>query len=459
MWKPLSRIIVGLGIAGVMVYGILLISELQFVEDSPKVMEAPVSNTSQAKKTLADRAVQRATAMITRNADEPSGYAKLAEAYMRKARESGDSGYYVKAEAAIQHVLAEQPDDYAARRVLTWIALGKHDFSQALLLATQLQAERPDDYWVYGLLGDAYTELGDYHKAVEAFQQMMDRRPGLPAYSRAAYMRTLHGDLEGAMELMRMAIRGGGRRDPEPLAWTLVQYGNLHFHQGQLGQAEAAYQQALDIFPNYYMALAGMGQIQAGQQQYTEAISHYEQAIATVPAPDMIGHLGDLYTLAGQKEQAERQYQLVEFIEQVNDMNEIMYSRQLALFYADHHRNLDTALRLAEAELGRRHDIYTQDALAWVYYHMNRMPEAWRIMEQALRLGTQDASLLYHAGMIAKGMGKTDKAKQYLTQALTLNPYFSPRGASLAKTALEELTVSVNADGGSHESHESNTQA
>ena len=90
---------------------------------------------------------------------------------------------------------------------------------------------------------------------------------------------------------------------------------------------------------------------------------------------------------------------------------------------------------------------------------MDRMPEAWHIMEKALRLGTQDASLLYHAGMIAKGMGEPDKAKQYLTQALTLNPYFSPRGASLAKTALEELSVSVNADGGSHESHESNTQA
>lgn len=459
MWKYGSRIIVGIGIAGVMIYGLILISQLQFFEDSPKISDAPVSNTPQGRKTLADRSVQRATAMITRNADDPLGYAKLAEAYMRKARESGDSGYYMKAEAAIHHVLTEQPDDYAARRVLTWIALGKHDFSQALLLAKQLQEERPDDYWVYGLLGDAYTELGNYHKAVEAFQQMMDRRPGLPAYSRAAYMRTLHGDLEGAMELMLMAIRGGVRRDPEPLAWTLVQYGNLHFYQGQLDQAETAYQQALEVFPNYYMAHAGIGQIQAGRQQYSEAINSYEQAIAVVPTPDMIGYLGDLYMVAGEEKQAERQYQLVEFIEGVNDLNPIMYSRQLARFYADHQRNLDHAILLAEAEHSRRSDIYTQDTLAWVYYHMDRMPEAWHIMEQALRLGTQDASLLYHAGMIAKGMGETDTAKQYLSQALTLNPYFSPQGARLANTALEELTVSVNADGGSHESQESNTQA
>ena len=256
-----------------------------------------------------------------------------------------------------------------------------------------------------------------------------------------------------------MAIRAGARRDPEPLAWTLVQFGNLHFHQGQIEKAEAAYQQALEVFPHYYMALVGMGQIRAGQQQYTEAIRHYEQAIALVPAPDMIANLGDLYALIGQEQQAERQYQLVEFIEQVNDLNEIMYSRQLALFYADHHRNLDNALRLAEAELGRRNDIYTQDALAWVYYHMGRIPEAWQVMEQGLRLGTQDASLLYHAGMIAKGMGDTEKAKSYLTQALDLNPYFSPRGATEAKATLEELSMSVKAHGEGHVKHSSDIKA
>ncbi len=459
MWTSLSRIFIGVGIVGISIYGITLISNFDFSEHSSRGTKASAETISPAPKTQADRALQRAKAMITRNAEDLSGYTKLAEAFMRKARESGDSGYYVKAESAIQQVLAQQPDHYAAKRVLAWIALGKHDFSGALVLTKQLQQQRPEDYWVYGLLGDAYTELGDYSNAVDAFQQMMDRRPGLPAYTRAAYMRTLHGDLEGATEFMSMAIRGGARRNPEPLAWTLVQYGHLHFYQGQLEQAESAYQQALEVFPNYYMAHAGMGQIRAGQQQYTEAISHYEQAIATVPAPDMIGYLGDLYALAGQEEQAEHQYQLVEFIEQVNDLNGIMYSRQLALFYADHQRNLEKALQLAKAEQNRRSDIYTQDALAWVYYQMGRTTEAWQTMEQALRLDTKDASLLYHAGMIAKDMGNTEQAKTYLTQALRLNPYFSPRGATLAKTALEELSLSVKADEESHETHESNLQA
>ncbi len=455
MWRHLSYVLIGLGCVGFLIYELTPKVHLQFDTNSSAKVTTQDVQPPAITQTLADRAVKQAQAAIMRNPAESVGYTTLAESYMRKARESGDSSYYLQAETAIQKVLVDQPNSYEARRVLAWIALGKHDFSQSLLLAKQLQQERPNDYWVYGLLGDSYTELGDYSKAVEGFQQLMDRRPGLPAYSRASYMRWLHGDLEGAMELMRMAIRSGDRRDPEPLAWTLVQYGNLHFHQGQLEKAEAIFQQALTVFPKYYMALAGMGQIQAGQQQYTEAIQYYEQAIAVVPSPDLIGYLGDLYLIIGQEEQAERQYELVEFIEGVNVLNPIMYSRQLALFYANHQRNMEKALQLAEAEYGRRQDIYTQDALAWVYYQMGRIPEAWQTMEQALRLGTQDASLLYHAGMIAKGLGKTDKATHYLTEALSLNPYFSPLYLSNAKKALQDLTVSLNA----HEKgHESNTK-
>ena len=185
MRKHLSRIITGLGIAGVMIYGIFLISHLQFSEDSTSVTENSMTDASSKQKTLADRAVQRAKAMIARDTNNQEGYTKLAEAYMRKARESGDSGYYLRAETAIHQVLAQQPNHYEAQRVLAWISLGQHDFLQALSIAKQLQQEHSDDYWVYGLLGDAYTELGKYTEAIDAFQKMVDLRPGLGPLNRS----------------------------------------------------------------------------------------------------------------------------------------------------------------------------------------------------------------------------------------------------------------------------------
>src|SRR5262249_3264236 len=151
------------------------------------------------------------------------------------------------------------------------------------------------------------------------------------SYSRAAYLRELYGDLQGATDLMTLAVQAGHPRDPEPLAWCLVQLGNVHFNQGHLEEAEAAYQKALATFHQYYQALAALGRVRGAQQQYAEAIAFYQQAVAIVPAPDTIAALGDLLALLGKADEAEKQYTLVEYIEHVNETNQVAYNRQLAL--------------------------------------------------------------------------------------------------------------------------------
>ena len=45
-------------------------------------------------------------------------------------------------------------------------------------------------------LGDAQTELGNYDKAAEAYQKMVNLRPDLSSYNRAAYFRFLYGDAD-----------------------------------------------------------------------------------------------------------------------------------------------------------------------------------------------------------------------------------------------------------------------
>ena len=60
-------------------------------------------------------------------------------------------------------------------------------------------------------------------------------------------------------------------------------------------------------------------------------------------------------------------------------------------------------------------------------------------MEQALRLGTRDASLFFHAGMIAHGLGESQTARDYLHRALDTNPYFSLFGVELIRSTLAEI--------------------
>jgi tetratricopeptide (TPR) repeat protein len=149
--------------------------------------------------------------------------------------------------------------------------------------------------------------------------------------------------------------------------------------------------------------------------------------------------LGDLYQLTGESKLAEQQYATVRAIARLAAINKQVYNRQLVLFDANHGVNLAEALDLAEQELAVRKDTYGYDAYAWALLANGRAAEADEAMAHALSLGTRDAQLLYHAGMIAQALGDQARARTLLSDALALNPGFDPLQAVRARAALEEL--------------------
>jgi hypothetical protein len=98
---------------------------------------------------------------------------------------------------------------------------------------------------------DANVELGLYNDAVAAAQWMLDLRPGnIPGLTRAAYLRELHGNLKGALELMQMAYDATPFGETEDRAWILTQIAHLHFVGGDLSKAENYSTNALAVFPD-----------------------------------------------------------------------------------------------------------------------------------------------------------------------------------------------------------------
>jgi tetratricopeptide (TPR) repeat protein len=179
--------------------------------------------------------------------------------------------------------------------------------------------------------------------------------------------------------------------------------------------------------------------VRAAQGRYNEAIRYYQQAIDLVPQPDFLAALGDLYTVTGQPDQAETQYEIVEYIGKLAAINQQIYNRQLANFYSDHDLKLEEARQLALSELKDRKDIYGYDAAAWAEYKNGHFEEAQAYIEKAMALGTRDAQMYYHAGMIARELGHNDQAREYLEEALAINPHFSILQAEHARRALEAL--------------------
>src|SRR5438034_11113508 len=94
----------------------------------------------------------------------------------------------------------------------------------------------------------------------------------------------------------------------------------------------------------------------------------------------------------------------------------------------------------AAREYEVRRDIYGADAVAWTALKAGKLAEAQTAIKEALRLGTKDAKLFYHAGMIARAAGDKGAARDYLQRALKLNPQFDPLQAQIAKKTLEELS-------------------
>jgi tetratricopeptide (TPR) repeat protein len=171
-----------------------------------------------------------------------------------------------------------------------------------------------------------------------------------------------------------------------------------------------------------------------------DAIDYYGRAIERFPDPAFAAALGDLYHLQGREKEAAAQFQLVTAIARLNKANGQLYNRQLALFDADHDRELVEGYTNAASEYAVRRDIFGADALAWTALKAGKLRQAQAAIKQALRLGTQDAMLYYHAGMIAGAAGLNTASHAYLARAIDLSPRFDPVQAPLAKRALVELT-------------------
>jgi tetratricopeptide (TPR) repeat protein len=418
-------------------YGVIIL--FAFVVVAGPGAGSPRAEDMAARAT--DRVILLSQRQIQRSPQNLTAYLRLGDAYIQKARQTGDLSYFTLAEQALRRTLDLAPRSAAAARHLAYVFSSRHEFREAVAHAQRAIDLDPTDSHSYGVLGDALLELGRYDEVDRAFQKMMSLDGSLYSFARLSGVKSLHGDPAGAIADLRRAIDAGRAtgEPPESIAWAQWQLGAEHFAVGDLPPAETQYLEALRTFPRYYRALAGLAQVRAAQQRSEEAIDLYRKALGVIPLPEYASALGDLYTSLGRTEEARKQYALTEYIGRLNTLSRVVYNRELAYFYADHDVKVDEALALARSELEVRQDIFGYDVLAWALYKAGKPAEALAPMAEALRLGTQDAKLFFHAGMIHRALGQGDKAKDFLTRALSTNRQFHPLHAALAERTLKEL--------------------
>jgi hypothetical protein len=276
-------------------------------------------------------------------------------------------------------------------------------------------------------------EQGRLREAAEACQKMMDLKPDLQAYARAAQLRWLKGDVEGASEAMQLAAHASSPRDAESAAWAHTRLAFFQWQAGAGAEALATCASATEIFKDYPPALLTRGRILLNADNFEEALQDLEKAARLNPLPEYQWTLLEALEQAGRASAAQAVEMELRKSGAVND------PRTYALFLATRGQESDLALRLAQKEMGERQDIYTRDALAWALARVSRLDEAREQSQRALVEGTRDARLLCHAALIVlQADAKADAAKLY-PKACDLKHLLLPSERRLLEAAQPKL--------------------
>ena len=367
-----------------------------------------------------------------RETDGAQAYALLGLAYQQRAQETADTDDYARSERALRRALARDRSNLYALGGLGSLALGRHRFREALAYGRRAERVSPSTARTYGVIGDALVELGRYGKAFRAYDRMAALKPGLSAYARVSHARELRGDRLGAVRAMELALDAAGSQ-AEPIAWTRVQLGKLHFSRGRLASAEREYRLALAAFPGYVHALDALARAEAARGRLRGAIALEREAVERAPLPELVGYLGDLYRAQGRTRLAHEQYGLVGAIERILVSNGVRTDLETALFDVDHGLRLEAALARARRAHHERPSVQADDVLSWALARSGRCGEALLYSTRALRLGTLDAPTYFHRGMIERCLGHEADARRWFRRALALNPHFSLTWSPVAR--------------------------
>jgi tetratricopeptide (TPR) repeat protein len=416
----------------------LALGRFLFLRASPEPRTA-----SRTPRTSEDLVKGLEQAVVRRPSDARSWQA-LGVGYLRRAGETGDPTFYGLAERALDRADELAPSDPATILGRAGLALSRHDFDAALRFGNEALAANPFSPEALGAIVDAEIELGRYEQAAAHLQQMLDLRPALPALARVSHLRELHGDVAGALQAMKQAEEAGSGSALD-LASVVSLRGDLHFNQGDLDRAEEAYGRALRLSPGLLTAEMGRARVLAARGDRSGAISALQGVVDRFPRFDAVTLLGDLQALAGLEIEASRTYELARTIAKLHEAAGASVDLEMALFEADRGTDPGLAVELARRAHSARPNIYASDALAWALYRAGDLNSGQHYVEEALRLGTADGLLRFHAAEIFAGTGDFERARLELGRAFQINPWFSFLHQAEALALAERLGMPIAA--------------
>ncbi|MEL7021606.1 MAG: tetratricopeptide repeat protein, partial [Bacteroidota bacterium] len=323
----------------------------------------------------------------------------LALLFMQEARVTGEHGhYYPAALKMLDEAIALQPQDadllFRTLTAKASVMLSQHEFAEALSIGQRALTMNQYNSGIYGVLVDAHVEMGNYEEAVKMSDKMVSVRPDLRSYSRVSYLREIHGEVDGAIEAMKMAVQAGFP-GYEETAWTRLTLGDLYRTYGDDKNAELQYRMTLAEREDYPFAIAALGDLELERGNYEKAEQLLKQAAGIIPEFGFYVSLVDLYQKTGRDKEAKETLDEV-FVMLQDDIDS---GHNMNLEYADLYlnqaKNLDKALKYALDEYSKRPaNISVNKMLAKIYHKRGEQEKAAMHIEKASITDSKDPELL-----------------------------------------------------------------
>jgi tetratricopeptide (TPR) repeat protein len=370
-----------------------------------------------------------------RDGDADAGVlAALGSAYIQRARETGDPGFYSRADRSFDAALRRDARNVDAVLGAGTLAGLRHDFDEQLRRGQEAQRLMPGLVRPLPEIVDAQIELGRYGAAEQTLQRLLDVKPNLTSYSRVSYLRELTGDLPGAAAAMRLAVSAGGG-DPENVAYVRVLLGDLELQQGRVAPARLAYTAALRSLPGYPAGMVGLARADAASGDLGRAAARLRRAAARLPLTATLSLLAQVEQARGRDPAAEASLAAAQAQQRLYRAAATLPDAETVLFEADH-GDPAQAVDLGTQVWKRAPSIRSADALAWAHVRAGQPEAGLTWSRRALRTGSRDALYNLHTGVALERAGRPEAAARHFDLARRGRAALSPAAAAL----LEEET-------------------
>lgn len=405
------------------------------------VMAAPLYG--QPPAAAIDAEIAFLESRVGRDEADPITPTRLGHAYLRKARESSDFSFYIRAENTFNLALERSPEHFGALTGLASALSARHAFRDALAIAERAIRADPEAADGYAAAGDAALEAGFHERADEMYARVVKMSPGYHADTRLANLAAARGDTAAAYAALSRAAADGARRSlpADLIAWCHIRAGAIAWEHGDWVRAERSYNRALAIVPRSYVAIEHLAELRSAQRRDVAAAALYGKAIAIAARPEFYEAMGAIHQRNGRTAEAQQLFASARHgYEQAAGAGDPGAYRRLALFFADIESRPADAVAWARKDKAIRQDAVTLGVLAWALLKNGAGEEAASTADLAVSARPVDAETWYRCGVVAMERGSGDAARGRLSRALQINPRLA--SAADARLRLKRLSVS-----------------